>query len=251
MTQDLPYADAQYIVFSDFDGTITTRDSNDCATDELGFGLEQRRKLNVEILNDTKTFRDAFREMLESVRDNGHSFDSVVEYLRKEIKLDPGFKVFFEYCKAANVPVVIVSSGMVPIIRAILENLIGKEDAEQISIIANDVEFLEDGKWTIKYRHPESGFGHDKSKATAPYRDLSHKPTLFFCGDGVSDLSAARAADLLFVKVIKDHTNDLQVHCDREDIPYVPFSHFEQVRDVVRSVVEKKQTVQQHLDAKK
>jgi len=94
---------------------------------------------------------------------------------------------------------------MVPIIRAILTNLIGQEDASKISIIANDVEYLsEDGKqWTIKYLHPESGFGHDKSRATAPYRDLEHQPKLFFCGDGVSDLSAARAADCLFVKVIE------------------------------------------------
>jgi len=119
--------------------------------------------------------------------------------------LDPGFKTFFDYAKSANIPVVIVSSGMVPIIRAILTNLIGQEDASKISIIANDVEYLsEDGKqWTIKYLHPESGFGHDKSRATAPYRDLEHQPKLFFCGDGVSDLSAARAADCLFVKVIE------------------------------------------------
>lgn len=143
--------------------------------------------------------------MLESVCRNGHSFDSVVEYLKREIKLDPGFKTFYEYCKARQIPVVIVSSGMVPIIRAILENLVGVDDAKSISIIANDVELLNpDGtEWTIKYRHPESGFGHDKSRATAPYRELKHEPTLFFCGDGVSDLSAARAADLLFVKVIE------------------------------------------------
>jgi 2-hydroxy-3-keto-5-methylthiopentenyl-1-phosphate phosphatase len=32
----------------------------------------------------------------------------------------------------------------------------------------------------------DSGYGHDKSKAILPYRDLAHKPTLFFCGDGVS-----------------------------------------------------------------
>ncbi|GAA5993698.1 hypothetical protein JCM5350_005797 [Sporobolomyces pararoseus] len=251
--ETLPFSDAPYIVFSDFDGTITTRDSNDCATDELGFGLEKRRELNIDILNGTKTFRDAFKEMLDSVCQAGHSFDQVVEYLRKEIKLDPGFKVFFDYCKSEKIPVVIVSSGMVPIIRAILTNLLGPSDASQIPIIANDVELLsEDGKrWTIKYKHPESGFGHDKSRATAPYRDLEHKPTLFFCGDGVSDLSAARAADLLFVKVIKDHTNDLQVHCVREQIPYVPFSQFEQVKDVVKSVVDKEMTVQQHLDAKK
>jgi 2-hydroxy-3-keto-5-methylthiopentenyl-1-phosphate phosphatase len=40
-----------------------------------------------------------------------------------------------------------------------------------------------------------SGFGHDKSWAILPYRDLPEPPTLFFFGDGVSDLSAAKHAD--------------------------------------------------------
>jgi 2-hydroxy-3-keto-5-methylthiopentenyl-1-phosphate phosphatase len=82
---------------------------------------------------------------------------------------------------------------MAPIIRAVLTNLISEEEASQIDIIANDVEYLDDSKtgekWEIVYRHPESGFGHDKSKAILPYRDLPHKPTLFFCGDGVSGRS--------------------------------------------------------------
>lgn len=63
---------------------------------------------------------------------------------------------------------------MIPIIRAIMENLVGVEvncyvrsqlialmrsissqDASKIDIIANDVEHLPNGSWTIKYRHPE------------------------------------------------------------------------------------------------
>jgi 2-hydroxy-3-keto-5-methylthiopentenyl-1-phosphate phosphatase len=65
-----------------------------------------------------------------------------------------------------------------------MENLVGVEDAAKIEIIANDVEYLENGSWTIKFLHPESSFGHDKSLSTGPYRDLPHQPTLFFCGDG-------------------------------------------------------------------
>jgi 2-hydroxy-3-keto-5-methylthiopentenyl-1-phosphate phosphatase len=45
-------------------------------------------------------------------------------------------------------------SGMSPLIRAVLSNLIGEEDASDIEIIANDVDVLDDNKWTIKYRHP-------------------------------------------------------------------------------------------------
>ncbi|GAA6042284.1 hypothetical protein JCM8097_000614 [Rhodosporidiobolus ruineniae] len=250
-SSELPHSTAQYILFSDYDGTITTRDSNDCATDELGFGVDRRRELNVEILNGQKTFRDAFAEMLQSVCDNGHDFEYVKTYLVKHIGLDEGFKTCFEWCNGHGVPVVIVSSGMKPIIQATLTNLVGLEHASLIDIIANDVELLPEGKWRITYRHPESGFGHDKSRATAPYRELPHRPTLFFCGDGVSDLSAARAADLLFVKVIPGHTNDLKVHCDREGIPYVPFENFAEVQEVIASVVEGKKTIQDHLAAVK
>ena len=71
------------------------------------------------------------------------------------ITLDTGFKTFYTWCKAHKIPVVIVSSGMVPIIRAIMENLVGVEDASDIDIIANEVEYLENCRWTIKFRHPE------------------------------------------------------------------------------------------------
>jgi len=90
-----------------------------------------------------------------------------------DIKLDPGFKDFYKWCNANDIPVIIVSrydllktgfsalsnngslnSGMTPIIRAVLSNLIGEEDAKDIDIISNDVTTHPDGKWDIKYRHP-------------------------------------------------------------------------------------------------
>lgn len=75
-----------------------------------------------------------------------------------------------------------------PIIRGILAELIGESEARDIDIVANDVD-LGDGSahdWKITYRHPESGFGHDKSKAILPFKEQEHGPTLFFCGDGIS-----------------------------------------------------------------
>merc|ERR1711939_610765 len=193
MAADIPHKDAPFIVFSDFDGTITTEDSNDHMTYNLGFGRERRRDYNKEILDGSTTFRDGFRAMLDSVSEK-HTFDECKEILKKKIVLDPGFKEFFDWSKKANAPVVIVSSGMVPIIRAILENLLGPEDAARMEIVANEVDVQPDGKFSIRFRHPESGFGHDKSKALRVYRvyrELNPKPTIFFCGDGVSDMSAA------------------------------------------------------------
>jgi 2-hydroxy-3-keto-5-methylthiopentenyl-1-phosphate phosphatase len=74
---------------------------------------------------------------------------------------------------------------MEPIIRAVLSNLLGEHEKE-IDIISNDADVKEDGSWVIKYRHPSSGFGHDKSQAILPYRRIPNPPFTFFFGDGVS-----------------------------------------------------------------
>ncbi|KAJ3901105.1 HAD-like domain-containing protein [Lentinula edodes] len=248
----LPYPpihkDKKFVVLSDWDGTITTYDSNDYMTDNLGFGRDRRRDLNMEILHEKTTFRDGFREMLASVVANGHSFEECKEILRKNIKLDPGFKEFYAWCKANDIPVIIVSSGMTPTIRAVLTNLVGEESANEIEIISNDVELRPDGTWGIKFRHPTSGFGHDKSQAILPYRDLEHPPTLFFFGDGVSDMSAAKHADVLFVKEKEYGENDLAAYCTKLGIKHILFKDFSNALPIVQSVVKGEKTVQEALN---
>ncbi|KAJ7740450.1 HAD-like domain-containing protein [Mycena maculata] len=243
------YKDKRFVVLSDWDGTITTQDSNDYMTDNLGFGKEKRRAGNLEILAGRQTFRDGFREMLESITANGYSFDACKEELKKNIKLDVGFKDFDTWCRTNDIPIVIVSSGMAPIIRAVLSNLVGDEVANTIDIIANEVEVEPSGKWNIKFRHPSSGFGHDKSRAILPYRDLASPPLLFFFGDGVSDMSAARHADVLFVKQKDDGENDLAAYCTREGIKHIIFRDFSQALKVVQAVVRGEKTPEEVLAA--
>jgi len=185
--------------------------------------------------------------MLESVSANGHTFEECKEVLRKNIELDSGFKDFYGWCRANDIPVIIVSSGMAPIIRAVLSNLVGDEAAQEIDIISNDVDVQPNGKWSIKYRHPSSGFGHDKSRAILPYRDLEDPPILFFFGDGVSDMSAAAHADVLFVKQKEGGDNDLAAYCRREGIKHILFEDFSKALPVVQSVVRKEKTVEEVL----
>jgi len=250
-TSTLPYPplykDAPFVVLSDWDGTITNLDSNDYLIDNLGMGLQKRREMNVDILAGRMVFREAFSLMLESIHT---PFNECIELLKKNIVFDPGFKEFFKWCKANGVPIIIVSSGMTPIIRAVLSNLIGEEDAQTIDIISNEIKIEADGSWSIIYRHPTSGFGHDKSQAILPYRDLPHRPTLFFFGDGVSDMSAARHADCLFVKDDKEEGhNDLAVYVKKENIKHVLIKTFADAMPLVQSIVKGEKTVDQVLEA--
>jgi len=260
MTEDAPestlpyppvHKDKKFVVLSDWDGTITTFDSNDYMTDNLGYGKEKRREGNLNVLAGKETFRDSFRDMLQSISGNGHTFNECKQFLCDSIELDPGFKEFYSWCKATDIPVIIVSSGMAPLIRAVLSNLLGEAAADEIEIIANDVDIRSDGKWEIEYRHPTSGYGHDKSQAILHYRNLPNPPTLFFFGDGVSDISAARHADLLFVKSKPGGDNDLAAYCRREDIKHVLFEDFKDVLPTIQSIAEGKKTIPEIIDSHK
>ena len=143
----------KFIFFTDFDGTITLRDSNDYLTDNLGYGEKLRKQGNQDVLHDRMSFRDSFKDMMDSVKTPYHE---CIKTLLENIKLDPYFKEFYEWARANNVPVVVLSSGMDPIIRALLIHLVGK-DAEDIQIVSNSVSsrggknINEEGGWEIAF----------------------------------------------------------------------------------------------------
>lgn len=237
------------IVFTDWDGTVTLQDSNDYITDNLGMGHPKRMIINDKILDGTTTFRDGFREMLDSIH---KPFSECIEYLLANIQLDPGFKSFYEWCQAENIPVIVISSGMKPIISALLTNLIGEDAMKNIEIVSNDVEINpnDESDWEIIYRDPESGFGHDKARSIKQYLDShgytskDNTPVLFYCGDGVSDLSAAKETDLLFAK----HGKDLIKYCIRESIPYTEFNDFQEILSKVQTIVKHNGDIQQFIE---
>ena len=65
--------------------------------------------------------------------------------------MDPGFAAFYDWTLKNNVPVIILSSGMEPIIRALLAKFIGSK-AEGIPIVSNEVDISSDGSWQIIFR---------------------------------------------------------------------------------------------------
>lgn len=193
--------DPKFIFFTDFDGTITTADSNDYMIDNLGCGAAQREADNGEVLAGRAHFRDMFYDMLDSVQT---PFDECLRLLLANIKLDPGFKDFYNWAQAHNVPIVILSGGMEPVIRALLDKMLGP--GWDMQIVSNDVapsaegrSINEPGGWKIVF-HDDSIHGHDKSLEIRKYSSLPSRPVMFYAGDGVSDLSAAKETDLLFAK---------------------------------------------------
>lgn len=231
------------VIFTDFDGTVTWEDSNDYLTDNLGFGKEERLKVFDGVLDGSTTFRKAFWEMLESIHT---PLPECIKILEKKIDLDPGFKDTFEWAQKNGVPIVVVSSGMKPIIKHLLTALVGEDSIHKIEIISNEVEIDANKEWKIVYRD-ESSFGHDKSRSIDAYKQQyeakmkpnEKKPVYFYCGDGVSDLSAAKECDLLFAKRGKD----LVRYCKKQNVPYHEFDTFKDILSCMKEVLAGEKTV--------
>ena len=105
-------------------------------TDNYGFGYQKRRQGNFDMLDGTETFRDGFQKMVNSWT---VSIPETISILKKHIKLDPHFHDFARWAKINSVPIVVLSAGMAPIIRALLDEFLG-ELASNIEIVANDVQ---------------------------------------------------------------------------------------------------------------
>lgn len=141
-----------------------------------------------------------------------HCLEECIEFQCKFIELDLQFVTFYHWAKASNIPVIILSGGLQPLIRALLAKLLGPEEASEIEVISNEVEAVDDHaavnshrNWKVRLRD-ESDFGFDKAAQIKKYvEELQgepeiERPALLFAGDGVSDLCAARSCDLLFAK---------------------------------------------------
>lgn len=75
----------------------------------------------------------------------------------RDIELDPGFASFYRWTLKNNVPMIILSSGMEPMIRALLAKLVGPQ-ADSIPIVSNGVNINGDGSWNIVFRDESRNF---------------------------------------------------------------------------------------------
>lgn len=145
----------KFIFFTDFDGTITQQDSNDFMIEKFGIGPDRRKEMFQDILFGRRTFRDAFKEMLDCV---SLPLDKCIEALLQNISLDEGFKEFYTWARENNIPVVVLSGGMEPIIHALLAHLIGEDEVRTLPILSNDAAarpgktLQDEGGWEISYR---------------------------------------------------------------------------------------------------
>ncbi|KAF8926280.1 HAD-like domain-containing protein [Dissophora ornata] len=234
-------------VFSDFDGTISMEDTG-CILIDSGIGEAKRKEMDVLILNHELTFLDAMNVWWSGV---DLSLEEGLDLLRN-VDIDPGFLSFYAFAQSHNIPFSIVSCGLDIIIQSYMAWHLGQTEADKLVILANYGKIV-DRKWLVTYRD-NTPHSHDKSVciqaskeqfkqemverqkqkelAGETVEEQAEEHVIVFCGDGISDLSAAREADVLFAR----KGRNLEIYCRTHKIPFLAFDTFEEVTELIQGL---------------
>ncbi|RDW71529.1 hypothetical protein BP6252_08092 [Coleophoma cylindrospora] len=235
--QEMINTKRKIICFSDFDGTIFMQDTGHVLFDSFGCGSKRREILDEQIKTGERSFREVSEEMWGSLN---VPFEDGFEVMEKTLEIDPDFQAFHKFCIANEIPFNVISAGLKPVLRKVLDTFLGEDESSHIEIVANDADITEDGSvWKPVWRH-DTELGHDKALSINEYRDAAKIesedgtiPLIVFIGDGVSDLPAAREADVLFAR----RGLRLEEYCVEHKIAYIPYDSFADIEREVKKIM--------------
>lgn len=203
-----------YVVVTDFDGTAAEHDVQQALLDALA-DRQAWREINACWAKGELTTAQRAREQWALIDAPESEVLAVLDGLR----LDPFFPQFVALCRAREYSLYIVSDGF----DFYIEPMLAAAGIRDVPVIANHLRYV-DGRPQLSFLHqrsPDQYYGNDKTYVIERVREP--KSALVFIGDGHSDRDAAHHADLLFAK---DH---LAEYCRAEELPYQPYSTFEQI----------------------
>lgn len=208
----------QYAIISDFDGTISTQDSNDMLFKILGNTENER----IEHLYKTGSIgtREGFQQHFEALE---LSEDEYSEFILNYIKIDSYFKKFYKKANEMEIPFFVVSGGF----RNAISLLLKREGIEDLTVYANELITI-NNRLTVKFAYDnencKSEFGvcgNCKVRLLKTFRAMNKK--IIFIGDGLTDRCAAEQADIVFAK------NELAEYCTSNGVNYILYDSFKDI----------------------
>lgn len=210
------------------------QDTGHTLFDNFGCGPERRAVLAAQLESGERSFRDVSDDLYASL---DVPFEDGFQMMKTALDIDPGFQAFHEFCVNNDIPFNVISAGLEPVLRRVLDHFLGEEASKHIEIVANDADISANGsKWKAVWRH-DTDLGHDKALSITEYREEAKMksengtvPMIIFIGDGVSDLPAAREADVLFAR----RGLRLEGYCIENKLAHISFDTF---ADILREVM--------------
>ncbi|NLT36154.1 MAG: MtnX-like HAD-IB family phosphatase [Gaiellales bacterium] len=212
------------LIACDFDGTIT---SHDCLhlivqryAPDAWNAIEQR--LRSGEIGLVAAIQEEFRHVRVEE-------EEVVAFVMANAGVRPGFSEFVAWVESEGHRLMVVSSGF----RVLIDPVLRAAGLSRLEVHAGDAFFSLEGTRVVypaTLRDCAAACGTCKSDViSAATREPDYRPPLVHIGDGLSDLCAAREADIVFARA------NLAVLLTREGLRFHPFESFLEVRDTLRA----------------
>ena len=209
-------------IFIDFDGTITSEDTNDKLVEV--FSNEEVVKFMKENDEREMTYIEYMDKLFSKLKIREEEY---LEFILNEIKLSKGFLEFYENAKNLNIPIAIISGGFSNGIIPFLKKH-GIDDAE---IYSNHLNF-QGNNVSLNFYHERDpkccniGYcGNCKTIHVNQFRKRYKK--IIFIGDGITDEPVASKADIVFAK------DGLLDYCKENHIEYIAWNDFNDIGNIV------------------
>lgn len=191
-------------IFSDFDGTITEKDTLIFLTTNLGGGPEMVAAIGRLIREGKISLREGIAAEMRSIR---RPFAEAVTLLREQVRIDEGFIPLARWSEEKGIPLTVLSAGF----HQFIDLFLPRDQFPQLEILANNIRPNEEVGWQCEFRD-QTPWGHDKSLALQEARKRDEY--VIFIGDGLSDRGAAEAADEVFAKhSLADYCREQGINC--------------------------------------
>lgn len=182
----------KYVVFFDFDNTITSFDVIDdmlerFSEDDRWIGLENKWKRG------KIGSKECLKGQIEGIRISRGELDGYLHH----VKLDPYFKKLMKFLRSKKIKTVILSDNFDYILKTILNS----NGVNRLPVYSNKVRIVRDRlipSFPLTRKDCDGTCGHCKNNSM---RKVAGKDsTLIYIGDGRSDICPAKAADIVFAK---------------------------------------------------
>ena len=202
---------SKYIIYSDFDNTITRYDILDKIIEEK-YSYEKYKEVENLLLIGEKKYENYLLDLFEGIEYdlNNLSYNAV----------DSEFNSFYNWTKEHNIDFYVVSSGF----KTIIKHLIPYVDHN--IIFGNDIQII-NNKWKVQMFDEVNNCSINKNIIIKSLIKPDYKT--IFIGDGLSDFAVVGNVDYLFCK--KDSL--LHTKCIKQNHEHIVFNDF---GDIVREI---------------
>jgi 2-hydroxy-3-keto-5-methylthiopentenyl-1-phosphate phosphatase len=201
------------VVFCDFDGTVTEKDNIIAIMNE--FAPEGWDEIKEAVLDRSISIREGVGKMFSLLPVTQK--EEIIGYAVKNARIRPGFQEFLDFASEEGIPVYIVSGGIDFFIEPIIQQF-----EPLAGVYCNSSDFSGE---TIKIDWPNSCDDQCSNDCGCCKPSIMRKleqsgDYKIVIGDSVTDLEAAKQADLVLAR---DYLKD---KCAEWEIPHRPFETF-------------------------